>query len=359
MLRPVYPFLLTLLAAALAVGLVACGDDDDSTGDGAATDPAVEMADDLFIPSALALDTTEGSASVTLPLYEGVGPDGAPVYYVVSDSSDEADADERGVNFAPKLANALGTDAVQTGTEDGGVITFEGGVDFAPERAVTPGPDGFPPDAVTPGAAGDDLYSPLVSIDGEVVINASHVMNATGTHDSVIDIDVDAGEVTLKLLGGFFAGQKQVYLRLDASADVVAALEESTHAPRLGATPGEGSNAEDSARSAIIPVVNGIREAGDPDRQGLQSAVLGEGEPLNILQSSPGGADYSPVWDVSPVVWTDEASDDRRLLTGASEVAAAIASGELAPGGEGAAHDELGINSAGFVSNCPTVAVVG
>lgn len=42
-----------------------------------------------------------------------------------------------------------------------------------------------------------------------------------------------------------------------------------------------------SAREAIIPVVNGPRGAGNPQRQGLQSPVAGESDPLNILREEP------------------------------------------------------------------------
>ncbi|CAN5134499.1 hypothetical protein BH09ACT13_BH09ACT13_15380 [soil metagenome] len=41
--------------------------------------------------------------------------------------------------------------------------------------------------------------------------------------------------------------------------------------------------------------MNGARGKTNPQRQGLQSAVLGEGSPLNITQSLPGAPNYSPV----------------------------------------------------------------
>jgi hypothetical protein len=156
----------------------------------------------------------------------------------VTDSSDEADAQGRGVNFSPKLANALGTKAVQKASLDGDTVVFPGTVDFAPKRAVVPSADGFPPTSVTPGSRGDALYSPLITTDGSIVLNASQVMNSTGTHDGVIDIDTAAKTVSLKTLSGFFNGAEVTYLRLDASVDVVSSLEESTYAPNLGAAPG-------------------------------------------------------------------------------------------------------------------------
>ncbi len=52
----------------------------------------------------------------------------------------------------------------------------------------------------------------------------------------------------------------------------------------------------------------------NPQRQGLQSAAAGEGDPLNIIREEPECSDpssppncsalqYSPLWDVHPVAW--------------------------------------------------------
>lgn len=191
------------------------------------------------------------------------------------------------------------------------------------------------------------------------MLNASHVANSTGLGDNVVELDRTGRRVTLKLLTGFTAGQTVHYLRTDASVEVVSTLEESVLAKNLDAAPGVGSNAPTSARSAIIPIVNGVRGKNDPQRQGLQSAVLGEGSPLNIQQSLPGGADYSPIWDVHPAVWSQAAIDagQRKRLTSAA-IAAAVKAGQLESGGTGPANPSLGgLRAAGFISNCPTVAV--
>lgn len=358
----------TRWVAALAATVVAsaafvaagCGSGDEEAGaaGAATTTTAAAPAGGQLLASAITIDDAAGTA--TIPLLRGVGPGGDDVYYVVTESSDETDAGERGVTHAPKLANALGTKAVQEVSVEGDTVTFAGTVDFSPERSVTPGPEGFPPDAVTPGQVGDARYSPLITADGEIVLNASQVQNDSGTHDAVVDIDTTAGTVTLKTLSGFFNGSRVSYFRLDASVDVVAALEESTLAPNLGEAPGQGSNAAGSSRSAIVPIVNGVWAADDPDRQGLQSAVLGNGSPLNITQSLPGAPDYSPLWDVTPAVWTPEAiaAGDRVLVTGNEQIATLVSSGALTSAGEGPAHAELGgLKTLGAVSNCPTVAI--
>jgi hypothetical protein len=355
--RPLAAFTVVAAAAAVVAG---CGSSSATTS-ASTTTATTRAGQTLLLKSAVNFDNAAGT--VTLPLFQGKTATGAATWYVVTESSDQADAEKRGVNWSSKLANALGTKAVQKATDNGGVLTFPGTVDFKPERSVTPGPEGFPPAKVAPGAIGDTAYSPLVTTDEKIVLNATQVANDSGQLDAVTNLDTAAKQVTLKVLHGFAGGKKVAYLRLDASVDVVAALEESVLAKNLGAAPGEGvSDPATSSRSAIIPIVNGIRGKDNPNRQGLQSAVLGEGEPLNIQASVPGGADYSPLWDVVPVVWSDAAikSGARTLLTSAAEVVTLAKAGDLTSGGMGAVNKDLaGLRSAGFISNCPTVAIVG
>ena len=109
-------------------------------------------------------------------------------------------------------------------------------------------------------------------------------------------------------------------------------------------------------------MVNGAVGAGNPARQGLNSALRGEGDPLNVNQDIPGQGNgrYSPVWDVHPVVWTTAAIDSgqRVLLTSGSQVAGAFAHGLIAGAGTGPANPSLqGLPAANFISNCPIVAV--
>ncbi len=61
------------------------------------------------------------------------------------------------------------------------------------------------------------------------------------------------------MLRGWLDGTSVLYLRTDASVQLVAALEGSTYASNLSAAPGLDSDAATSARSAIIPVDNGAR----------------------------------------------------------------------------------------------------
>lgn len=337
----------------------------------------------LFITSSINIDLE--TANVTLPIFKGQH-DGETVWYIITESSNEKNAKKLGINFAPKLSNALGTAAVQnarfinaqTGrpvpaspsfNSQGVVLDFDGSVDFSPERIVVPGPEGFPPSQFQAGAVGDLEYSPLVTTGDGIVLNASQIANDSGLHDAVVDIDFKKREATLDQFRGFYEFEEVLYLHQEASLELVAAVEGSTFAPNLNAAPGLGSNnPETSARSAIIPVVNGERGVDNPDRQGLQSALLGQGDPLNITQEEPGFEDgevlYSPVWDIHLIVWTQEAIDvgERRLLTDADEIAQAFVDGLLVSGTPNSGIENsslLGLEALGGISNCPITANLG
>jgi hypothetical protein len=258
-----------------------------------------------FITSAVE-DTATDRA--TLTVHRSIDDDGESAYYVVTESSDKKDAKRRGVNYSPKLANAIGTAAVQNGWYDrAGVLHVEDTVDFAPTRVVTPSATGFPPLAATPGAVGQADYSPLVKLPNGIVINAPHVMNATGSHDKLTG-PIANRKATFQESEGFYEGKEVYYVSFDASDPGVAALEAVTFVANLNAAPGLGSNdKKTSARSGIAPFANGQTGVDNPNRQGLNSALLGEGDPLNVVQSRPRQNEYSPLWDVHLSVWSDAA----------------------------------------------------
>lgn len=327
-------------------------------GLGLVTTPAA-AADPEVMPSIVSVDLERHTA--TFPLHRGTGPAGAPVWYVVTETSDRDLAARWGVNSAPKLANALGTRAVQRARWRDGTLRFRGTVDFRPQHALEPGPSGFPPAVARPGSRGGPAYSPLVTTGDGVVINAEHVANRSGVHDKVVRIDRAQRRVTLRLTEGFARGDRVLYLSTDASDPVAATLEESTFVPRLGRSPGVAEDdPSTSARTGLVAVVNGVTDPGSPARQGLASAVLGQGDPLNILQWGPRAGQYSPLWDVHPAVWTDAAvsAGARERLDDFSEVANAVGHGELTSGGAGPANRRIdGLRAAEFVVNCPIVVV--
>ena len=327
------------LAAALAVAApaVASGGSDER---------------EKFIASATENTTTD---QATFKVHRAVDADGEMAYYVVTESSDKKDARRRGVNFSQKLANAAGTGAVQQGWYDrSGVLHVEDTVDFSPARSVTPGPGGFPPAAAAPGSVGQANYSPLVELPNGTVINAPHVMNATGSHDK-LTAPIAGGKATFAETEGFYEGKEIYYVSFDASDPGVAALEAATYAPNLNAAPGLGSNdKKTSARSGIAPFANGQTGVDNPNRQGLNSALLGQGSPLNVVQTKPEQGRYSPLWDVHLSVWSDAAvaSGANTRQTDFDDIQDLAAAGTI--GGPAGAWGAVGI-----IVNCPAVSIEG
>jgi hypothetical protein len=354
--------LATLVTGGAALGLVGSALAQASGHRDPVNPPKVGIFTTAF-PSALNIDVAH--ETVTLPLYEGRTADGEKTWYVVTDSSGQADAQARGVNYAGKLLNALGTAAVQRGHFDHGQLVFGGTVNFGLHHVLVPSsPNGFPPSAYAPGAEGDANYSPLVDVaenGHNVVLNAPQVANDTGKSLSVVAIDYVHRTVTLSLLGGWVDGQFTLYLHTDASSKLVAALEDSTYAPNLNAAPGIANDEPPSARAAIIPVVNGPRGDTNPIRQGLQSSLLGEGDPFNIAQEQPSDpVHYTPIWDVSPVQWTAAAiaAGKRVQLHSQDDVRAEALAGNIVSAMPGTPNAGLGgINASGAISNCPIIVV--
>lgn len=349
-----------LLATVLALGAVA------ALG-GAAIPASAQGGVNFVLDSVLRVNPEE--ETVTMPVYRGTFG-GSPVHYIVTESSNKEDAERRKVNYAPKLANALGTRAVQKVTRANGVVDFSGTVRFASTRSLRAGSDGTPPGTTPPPSEGDANYSPLITTGNGIVLNASQVANASGVHDSLVSLDLGkppagfpnaAGEVTLGTFGGFYDGSDLLYLHMDGSSLDIATIEGSTFAPNLNSAPGLGSNdRETSARSAIIPIENGIEPRNDPERQGLQSFLANQGDPLNVTQTFPGkgGDRYSPVWDVHILRWTEEAiaAGERRRLDDDSEVVDEFEEGNLASTGTGPPNPSLGgIRANNAISNCPIV----
>ncbi|HEV3436913.1 MAG TPA: hypothetical protein VG122_06120, partial [Gemmata sp.] len=114
------------------------------------------------------------NGTVTLPLYKGtLSGSKKTVWYILTDVDNSNVAAELGLNFSAKLTFA--SNAARTGNLDanGNIVFDKGTVNFAPNRAIVPGPSEaeFPPKSATPGSVGDANYSPFVRI-----VNAANVI---------------------------------------------------------------------------------------------------------------------------------------------------------------------------------------
>jgi hypothetical protein len=302
----------------------------------------------LFIQSAV----ENGNNTVTLPLQRGTSH-GQTVYYVMIDASDGNFAQQFGLNKAQKLANAAGTAAVQKVRMVNGVVDFPATVNFAPVRQLTPGPTGFPPASAQPGAIGETGYSPLIQLPSGVIVNAPQVANLTGQADKVVAIDLVRMRVTYLETDGFQGGDPVKYISFDSSNPVAATLEDATYAPALNALPTTNDDSTASARATLIAFINGQTGVNNPQRQGLNSAVLDGLSPLNLLRWNPSQGRYSPMWDVNLARWADPIVAAGQNLR---QTDVGTAQG-LAQHGQLTAPDGSPLTASGFIVNCPIVSL--
>jgi hypothetical protein len=329
------------------------------------------------------VDEEEGT--ITLPLYRGQMQDGRSVWFILTDTTDKDNADALGLNHSAKLNYAaVGGATRRARLEPDASLTFlEGTVDFSPERAVVSGNDPenpFPPSEFQPGSVGDSAYTPLIKIEnaGGHVYNAPVVafdvegeqitfcdeddpaVDYSMVHDKVVRICPDGnggGTVTLALTTGFSFARPVFYLSTEASVDVAAAMEAATFAPALSEIRVGRDDSAFSAVERLFAFINGPvnhdpNGSINPQRQGFNSALRGEGSPLNVLGGIPTIAtDYSPLWDVNLGQWTQEAIDlgYRSRLTEEFAILGFVQRGWVTgPGG-------APYGSAGIIVNCPIV----
>jgi hypothetical protein len=300
---------------------------------------------------------------VRLPLHKGEYH-GQTVWYIITEASEEGAAEDLGVNYAPKLANAgIGcAECVQNVTLTGAgnnvfgeaTVHFAGIPDFSPTRVLTPGADGgFPPAQATPGAVGGPGYSPFIRVNGSTAVyNAPivavgngpfDVVHHTNTADRVLAIHpaAPAGpgqfhgtSVDLLLVRGFDSGKPILYISTDSSDATTATLERATYVPALkNISFTGGDDFFGSAIERIFPFLNGQTGLNNPNAQGLThlikdghagedaslqnkallSALAHGGDALNIQGDFPTLTQlnrqdaYSPLWEAQFAQWTPKA----------------------------------------------------
>jgi hypothetical protein len=301
------------------------------------------------------------SLIVQLPLMQGTSG-GKTVYYVVTESSDKADAAARHVNYSPKLANAIGTPAVQTATLKNGVVDFPATVTFGGKRVIVPGPTGFPPTQADPPATGNSGYSPFIKLPSGIVINAPQIQNDTGHADKALKVDLKNKTVLYQETEGRYEDKHVHYVSFDSGFKVAAALEDVTYAPALNSLPAAGKDGlKDSSREELVAFVNGATGLTNPGRQGENSVALDDADPHNILKEVPvlplhdsvGDPAYTPGWDVHLAAWTKAAIDggQRVELQSTDEVDMWVKMKSVT-GPDGAKF-----GPSGFVVNCPLVSI--
>src|SRR5215472_2027852 len=249
-------------------------------------------SDHVFVKSALAIDFTYRNASVTLPLFRGLSPQGKDVFYIITEASDFEVARRMGINYAPKLAEAIGSPGVQDVTLQDGIVKFAGNVDFSPKYKIVAGdpPGYFPPKVANPGGVADDQWSSIVVLPSGLVLNAQIVQNDSGRHNRLKAIDTGARTVTLSILDGVQGGKQYFYHLVTDSSDAVAAvLEQGVFAPKLAKIPqfGKSLPGEKSALLGFSPVLNGRTDKGSGQDQGFSTALANVIDPINVFPIGP------------------------------------------------------------------------
>jgi len=342
------------------------------------------------------------SGTITLPLYNGnlKGVAASNIWYILTDSTDHENADALGINFSGKLRYAVGKAVRKAIIIPGGSLEFaKGTVSFNQTRVLVAGtaPNYFPPTTFIPGSIGDADYSPLVRVTN----SANHIYNApiiagnfpssafkstwctaditgaadealarTMLHDKVVRFCPglnagDAGTVTMTLIPGFSFSKPILYITLDASNLLPAAMEGVNYAPGMQDLTIGGDDSAFSPVERLFAVVNGYtnadvnnsrlntgppNEINHPSRQGFNSALRGDGGFLNVLGGIPTVAtDYSPMWDMNIGQWTDYAVANGYRVRWLEEfqILGFVTRGYVTgPGG-------VAFGSSGNVVNCP------
>src|SRR6201987_526559 len=314
------------------------------------------------------------NGTITIPLYKGsLAGSKKNVWYILTDVDNPSVAAELGLNFSAKLTFA--SNAARTGNLDanGNIVFDKGTVNFAPNRAIDPGPSGaeFPPKSATPGAVGDANYGPFVRIvnAANVIYNAPMVafdveaneinfpngnVDYPKVPDEVVAIDPINMTVTINLINGFSFGRPVWYLSMDTSSTLGAAIEHNTFAPLMQKILLGHDDSFASPVERIFISTNGPESGGcnNPLRQGL-SADLADGfRPNNVVGGIPTIAlDYSPYWDAQLFEWTQDAIDQgfRGQLREEFQILTFVQDGLITgPGGKT-------FGSSGFSINCPIV----
>jgi len=318
--------------------------------------------------------------TTTIPLYLGHDQDGKNVWFILTDTTDQDNADALGLNFSAKLAYAdVGRAARDAWLQpDASLVFDDGAVDFSPVRTLVPGdaPNAFPPKVATPGSVGDANYTPyirLVNAPGTPIYNApvvaydvsaedldfcdGNAVNYTLVHDRVTEMCPEAesngqGTVTLQTTEIFSFARPGTYISTESSDPMVATLDSGTFAPALADLPVGRDDSAFSPIERLFVTANGPTGRANPQRQGLNSALMGEGSPLNVIGGIPTiSNDYSPAWDLNLGYWTDKAIDAgyRARIIDEFQYLDLVAGGFIVGPGN------LPFGSTGIVVNCPMV----
>lgn len=286
--------------------------------------------------------------SVTLRMHPGFF-DGEDAWFIRTDASDQAFAEEHGLVYVPLLANALKAEGSY-----GDIYLFAQGAEGQrPVMSTVPGREDFSSAFRVHNVAFDGEPEVLDSIEAiqeaeqagtatveptDVIVNHpliiwpdgglpvdENMAEPLGTGPLIESPDTENGTVTFKL-HQCYPGSR--YIATDTSSAPMA--------PMMGLPPSEPTQklAEVGATAPIYVFANGLPGTG---AMGFQPAVF---------NAKAGDPVWSPFWDHITVMWKDE--DQAVLLTSEAEIKQRAEAGEVELfNGVPDSHPN------GFVVNCP------
>jgi hypothetical protein len=184
-------------------------------------------------------------------------------------------------------------------------------------------------------------------------MNAPQVANNTGQANKIASIDFADKTVTYKETDGFQGGNALRYASFDSSDAGAAAIEHVTYAPALNNLPTLNDDSTASARASLAAFTNGQTGAANPNRQGLNSAILDGLSPLNVLRWNPSQGRYSPIWDAHLTQWQVPLAQ-RTVQTDFGTIQGLADHGTVV-GFNGTAQGTT-FAASGIIVNCPIVA---
>jgi hypothetical protein len=311
--------------------LAACGRDEPAVtpaGEGAGGPMQGEVIVGDVLEHALRSDEWEGPFGfVTFRLHHGVF-EGEDLYFIRTDTSDQAFAQMEGLVWAPKIAGLaaaglIGDAYLVDGAPDQPAVlsSAPGRPDFTPAwRINRVAWKGSPKDLASMAEVQDAESAGDLTVERtEIVLNGAVVR--WGSEEMPVDGDrveylgggqllepADTGgmRVTFKL-HECFPGVR--YIVCDTSLEPMAEGMHVVHSPRLADSP----SAEATGRTNVF--MNGFE---GPGPMGFQPSVF---------DSEAGDADWSPYWDHMTYAWADGV--EPRVLTTEEELHAARDAGDL------------------------------
>jgi hypothetical protein len=296
-------FVPLLGVAVTAALLVSCGPDE-TGGNGGTAAPA------------------EAKAAAQMPPLIGGFHDGQAVTYLLTDISDEAEAQglTEATGFPVTFVESLGS------VPDGSLARlylFMNGVEG-------PNPFGFQAN-VLDSVPGERGYSPLWRVFAVTWSDEAQARELK-SEDEILEAE-SAGELTIEetplvknspvadtnppLIGGFVDGRSVEYLLTDVSDQKEAeGLSEATGFPVTFVS--SLVDVPDEALANLYLFMNGVE---GPNPFGFQA---------NVLDTVPGDEGYSPLWRVHAVTWSEDA--EARELRSEEDILAAEEAGELTIG---------------------------